>query len=256
MRVTSVQLEIKDRPEAETVRHALALLDEARGSDLILLPELWPCGYFAFDRYRVASETLDGPTVRALGRKARDLGAWIFAGSLVERDGDLLFNTSLLLDADGRLVARYRKMHLFGYRSEERRLLSAGDEVVVAETPWGRAGLSTCYDLRFPELYRRMVDRGAEVFLVSAAWPAARVETWALLGRARAVENQAFLFSCNGAGTSGGVRLGGHSLLVDPTGAVLAEGGDGEALVSSEVDPGAVRAARDEFPALRDRVLS
>ncbi len=256
MRVTSVQLEIRDRPGEETVRHALGLLDEARGSDLILLPELWPCGYFAFDRYAEGAETLDGPTVRAMGRKARELDAWIFAGSLVERDGDRLFNTSLLLDADGRLVARYRKMHLFGYRSEERRLLCAGDEVVVAETPWGRAGLSTCYDLRFPELYRRMVDRGAEVFLVSAAWPAARVETWGLLGRARAIEDQAFLFSCNGAGTSGGVRLGGHSLLVDPTGRVLAEGGEGEALVSSEVAPGAVRAAREEFPALRDRVLS
>jgi predicted amidohydrolase len=100
-----------------------------------------------------------------------------------------------------------------------------------------------------------MIDQGAEIFLVAAAWPAARREPWILLNRARALENQAFLFSCNGAGTNQGVGLGGHSVLVDPLGKVLAEGGDGEALVSVEVDPGVVRRVRDDFPALQDRVL-
>ena len=265
MRVTSIQIEIKDRPRAVTLEHVLALLDRARGSDLILLPELWPCGYFAFDRYRDESEPLDGPTVAALSRKARELGAMLFAGSLVENDGDgdgdddgdgeRLFNTAVLIDASGHLVARYRKMHLFGYRSNEARLLHRGDEVVVVPTPWGRAGLSICYDLRFPELYRRMVDQGADFFLVAAAWPAARREPWVLLNRARALENQAFVFACNTAGINGGVLLGGHSVLIDPLGNVLAEGGDGESLVTCEVTPETVQEVRDEFPALRDRVL-
>jgi predicted amidohydrolase len=255
MRVTSIQLEIKDRPKAETLEHVLSLLDQARGSELVLLPELWPCGYYSFSRYQDESEALDGPTVQALSRKAREIGAFLFAGSLVEREGDRLFNTGLLLDSRGQLVARYRKMHLFGYRSEEGRLLCRGDDVVVVPTPWGRAGLSICYDLRFPELYRRMIDRGAEFFLVAAAWPAARREPWILLNRTRALENQAFLFSCNGAGSNCGVTLGGHSLLVDPLGKVLAEGGDGEGLVSFEADPGAVGRARDDFPSLRDRIL-
>src|SRR5439155_24516947 len=132
--------------------------------------------------------------------------AYLFTGSFVERAGDRLFNTCLLLDARGEVVARYRKIHLFGYQSEEHRLLERGEEVVVAGTPWGRAGLSLCYDLRFPALYRRMIDEGAEFFLVAAAWPAARLEPWILLNRVRALENQAFLFSCNGAGSSGGVQ--------------------------------------------------
>jgi predicted amidohydrolase len=256
MRVTSVQLETGDRLKAEAVAHALDLLDRALGSDLILLPELWPTGYFSFDRYADDGEPIDGPTVRALGEKARVLGAYLVAGSVVERDGGRLYNTCVVLDPDGRLAARYRKVHLFGYRSEERRLLSRGDEAVVVATPWGKAGLSICYDLRFPELYRRLVDRGAEFLLVTAAWPAERIEPWTLLGRARALENQAFLFSCNGAGVNGGVRLGGRSLFVDPLGKVIAGAGDGESVVSVDVDPGAVRSAREAFPALRDRVFN
>src|SRR5262245_24162775 len=110
MRVTSIQIEAGDRPREETLGRVLALLDRARGSDLILLPELWPCGYFAFSRYAAEGEPRDGPTVQALCRKAREIGAFLFAGSIVEREGDRLFNTSLLLDSDGRSVAHYRKM--------------------------------------------------------------------------------------------------------------------------------------------------
>lgn len=256
MRITSIQLEIKDRGKEETVEHVLDLLERARGSDLVLLPELWPSGFFSFDRYRAESEPLGGPTIKRLGEKARELGAHVLAGSFVEADGERLFNTSVLLDDQGQIAARYRKMHLFGYESEEARLLTRGDEVVVVPTPWGRAGLSICYDLRFPELYRKMVDQGAEVLLLVAAWPAARREAWTVLSRARAIENQAFLFSCNGAGVNQGVSIAGHSLLLDPTGQVLAEGGDGEELLACEVDPNLVRNLRGDFPALRDRYLA
>ena len=133
--------------------------------------------------------------------------------------------------------------------------MAPGGGIVVKDMPWGRAGFSICYDLRFPELYRQMIDLGAEVFLTAAAWPAARLEPWLLLNRARALENQAFVFACNGAGTNGGVRLGGHSVFVDPFGKVLAEAGDGEELLSIDVDLGVVRAFRRDFTALQDRVL-
>ncbi len=255
MRVTSIQLEIQDRPRAETLAYGLGLLERAAGSDLILLPELWPTGYFSFSRYEAESEPVDGPTVQALAAKARALGTSLFTGSFVERAGGKLFNTCLLIDASGEVVARYRKMHLFGYQSEERQLLAPGTEVAVRDTPWGRAGFSICYDLRFPELYRRMIDLGAEVFLTAAAWPAARLEPWLLLNRARALENQAFVFACNGAGSSGGVRLGGHSLFVDPFGKVVAEAGDGEELLSIDVDLELVRQFRRDFPALEDRMM-
>jgi predicted amidohydrolase len=109
--------------------------------------------------------------------------------------------------------------------------------------------------LRFPELFRRMVDQGAEVFLVASAWPLARVEAWRLFNRARAHENLAFLISCNCAGQNAGKHYGGHSMIVDPWGRVLAEGGQGGEIVTAEIDPGSVARARAEFPALSDRRL-
>ena len=255
MRVSCIQLASSDRPQDEALGHALEQLQRARGSDLLILPELWPCGYFAFERYAAAAQPLDGPVVESLARKARELGAFIHTGSMVEREGDRLFNTSLLIDAAGQVLARYRKIHPFGYHSDERRLVEEGDEVVSAATPWGCAGLAICYDLRFPELFRRLVDQGAEVFLVASAWPAERLETWRLLCRTRALENQALLIATNAAGTSGGVALAGHSMIVDPWGRVLAEANDAETILTAEVDLETVRQARRDFPALADRRL-
>ncbi|HYJ75438.1 MAG TPA: nitrilase-related carbon-nitrogen hydrolase, partial [Kineosporiaceae bacterium] len=116
-------------------------------------------------------------------------------------------------------------------------------------------GLATCYDLRFPELYRRLVDAGARLVLVPAAWPVARVEAWTLLGRARAIEDQIVVVQCNTGGTHAGVRMGGRSQVVDATGAVLAEAGDGEEVLVVDVDPDAVGAWREAFPVLADRRL-
>lgn len=255
MKVASIQLEMDDRSKAENVDYALARLDQAPAADLILLPEIWPCGFFAFDRYASDSEPLDGPTVRAFRQKARERRCHLIMGSLVERDGAGLFNTTVFIGPDGEIIARYRKIHLFGYQSDETRLLTAGTEIVVADTPWGRAGFSTCYDLRFPELFRRMLDRGAEIFLVPSAWPLARIEAWRLFNRARAHENLAFLVSCNCAGENAGKRYGGHSMIVDPWGQVLAEGGESGETVTAEIDIREVARARAEFPALTDRVL-
>src|SRR5712672_1460157 len=121
MRVTCVQLEFPDRTKEESLHHVLRLLDEARGSDLILLPEIWPCGYFAYDRYAPDSETIAGQLVTTLREKARELKACLFTGSFVERDGEQLYNTCLLLGPGGEILAKYRKIHVFGFESEERR---------------------------------------------------------------------------------------------------------------------------------------
>jgi predicted amidohydrolase len=255
MKVASIQLDMADRPKADNIKHALSAVDGVPAADLILLPEIWPCGFFAFDRYAAESETLDGPTVNAFKRKARERRCHILMGSLVERDEEALYNTTVLIGPDGEIIARYRKIHLFGYQSDETKLLTPGREIVVVESPWGRAGFSTCYDLRFPELFRRMVDRGAEIFLIPSAWPLARIEAWRLFNRARAHENLAFLISCNCAGANTGKRYGGHSMVVDPWGRVLAEGGEGGEIVTAEIDVGQAVAARKEFPALADRVL-
>jgi len=255
VRIASIQLEMTDRPKEKNVEHALSVIDRVPAADLILLPEIWPCGFFAFERYAAESEVLDGPTVSAFRRKAADRGCHIVMGSLVERNADRLFNTTVFIGPGGEILACYRKIHLFGYQSDETKLLTPGKEIIVVDTPWGRTGFSTCYDLRFPELFRRMVDRGAEIFIIPSAWPLARIEAWRLFNRARAHENLAFLVSCNCAGENAGKRYGGHSMVVDPWGGVLVEGGEGGEIVAAEIDPAQVEQARKAFPALADRVF-
>jgi predicted amidohydrolase len=256
MRVTSIQLAITDQPKEKNVKYALGMIDQTPPCDLILLPEIWPCGFFSFDRYEPESEIIDGPLVNAFKDKAGERKCYIFMGSMVENDGGQFFNTSIFLNPEGKITAQYRKMHLFGYQSEESSILTPGQDVVVANTPWGATGFSTCYDLRFPELFRRMVDQGVKFFLVASAWPQVRLEAWKLFNRSRAHENLAFLISCNCAGANKGKKYAGHSMIVDPLGRVVAEGGDQEELVSARIDPGLVDTVRQDFPALEDRVLS
>jgi predicted amidohydrolase len=244
-----------DQPKEKNLDHALFMIDRAPAVDLMLLPEIWSCGFFAFDRYKAESEPLDGPTVSTFRRKARERSCHLLMGSLVERDGNEHFNTTVFIGPDGGIIARYRKIHLFGYQSDEVELLTPGTDIVVVDAPWGRTGFSTCYDLRFPELFRRMVDMGAGIFLVPSAWPLARIEAWRLFNRARAHENLSYLISCNCAGANAGKTYGGHSMIVDPWGVVIAEGGEGEEILTAEIDPGRVAAVREEFPALADRIL-
>jgi predicted amidohydrolase len=194
--------------------------------------------------------------VTALPAKAREKSCHLLMGSLVEQDQGRLFNTSVLIDPAGDVIARYRKIHLFGYQSDERDLLTRGSEVVVAETPWGRCGLATCYDLRFPELFRKMVDLGATLFLVVSAWPLVRLEAWTLFNRARAHENLAYLVSCNCAGKDAGHQYAGHSMIVDPLGNTVAEGDENQCFVSAELDPELVDRTRTDFSALHDRILT
>jgi predicted amidohydrolase len=255
MKVSCIQLEIVDRSKEKNIRHALGLLDHVPPSDLILLPEIWPSGYFSFDRYQSESESVDGPTVEIFRKQARERKCCILMGSFVENDGGQIYNTALLLGPEGNTVACYRKIHLFGYQSDERTILTSGRDVVVVDTPWGKSGFSTCYDLRFPELFRLMVDGGAKFFLIPSAWPMARLEAWRLFNRARAHENLAYLISCNCAGKNVGTQYAGHSMIVDPLGQVIAEGGEKEEVVTAEIDPGLVDSTREEFSFLDNRVF-
>ena len=252
MRVTLIQTEVDGSlPMSERVAGVAAQV-AAADADLVLLPELWATGYFAFDDYAATAEPLDGPIVRALGAAAARAGVRLHAGSIVERDeAGESHNTSLLFDADGTLVHTYRKVHLFGYGSREQELLTPGAQVRA----YGPLALSTCYDLRFPELFRAQVDDGSQLFLVAAAWPLARLAHWQLLLRSRALENQSFLLACNAAGRQGTVELAGRSAVVDPWGEVVAEAGAGAETLTVEIDPDLAVRARKEFPALADRRL-
>ncbi|MFK5690806.1 carbon-nitrogen family hydrolase [Ornithinimicrobium sp. LYQ92] len=257
--------------EERSERVAGLVARHAPGHDLVVLPELWSAGGFASTEWEGRSQDLSGgdvdlpPALVPVARAARGRGAVVHTGSVVERtdqpgpEGRHLWNTSVVLDPDGRVCARYRKVHRFGFGGGEPKLMEAGPDLVVTDLPAPadglRTGLSTCYDLRFPELYRAQLDLGAGLFLIPAAWPMARVEHWRLLLRARALEDQCFVIACNTAGTHAGVEMGGRSAVVDPWGTVLGEAGTGEEVLSVEIDTTEVARAREKFPVLADRRL-
>jgi predicted amidohydrolase len=253
LRVHLIQLAYGDDESPEQRRQRVAgLVRPQTGADLVVLPELWPQGGFAYDRWEEQAERADGPTVQALSAAASELGAMVHMGSFVERDETgRLFNTSVLLGADGAVLTSYRKMHLFGFGEGEPKLMTPGTEVVVHDG----LGVATCYDLRFPELFRALVDRGAIALVMASAWPAKRVGHWRLLAQARAVENQMYVVACNTAGTHAGVPMGGHSMVVDPWGVVLAEAGEEEEVLAVDLDLASVASTRASFPVLADRRL-
>lgn len=267
MRIAVVQLAYgDDETQAERTARVVDVVRRQAGHDLVVLPELWSAGGFDYRAWPERAQQVDGPVTTALAEAAREIGAVLHTGSIVEQpDGETgpegrgRWNTSVVLGPDGAYVARYRKVHRFGFGAGEPKLMEAGQDVVVVDLPAPadrlRAGLSTCYDLRFPELYRAQVDAGAELFLVPAAWPAARVEAWRLLLRARAIEDQCFVVACNTAGTHAGHEMGGYSAVVDPTGEVLAEAGTTEEVLSVEIEPGQLAQLRQRFPVLADRRL-
>ncbi|MER7764053.1 carbon-nitrogen family hydrolase [Streptomyces sp. NPDC097619] len=276
MRASLIQIDVNEGESAADRRtRAAALVREQRGSGLVLLPELWTVGAFAYERFEAEAEELRGPTHAVMAEAARDAGVWLHAGSIVERGADgTLYNTSLVYAPDGSSAATYRKIHRFGFDSGEAVMMGRGDELRTVEIPVpaedpkpGGApaepavarpfvlGLSTCYDLRFPELYRGLVDAGATVLAVSAGWPERRLGHWTLLARARAVENQSYVLAVATAGSHAGVAMSGHSQVVDPWGEVLAEAGSGEEVLRVELDPAKVPDTREQFPALKDRLL-
>ncbi|WP_432088735.1 carbon-nitrogen family hydrolase, partial [Streptomyces sp. bgisy095] len=257
MRASLIQIAVDpDEPvDARRARAARLVREESGHADLVVLPELWTVGAFASDLFAAESEPLNGPTHRVMAEAARDAGVWLHAGSFVETEAGALYNTSLVLSPDGELAASYRKIHRFGFDTGEAVLMAAGEDLVTVDLPHLTVGVGTCYDLRFPELFRGLVDAGAQAFVVPAGWPARRRGHWTLLARARAVENQAYVLACGTAGTHAGVEQAGHSIVVDPWGEVLAEAGPGEEVLRVELDPGRVATTREDFPALKDRVL-
>ncbi|MGV9346413.1 carbon-nitrogen family hydrolase [Streptomyces spiralis] len=258
MRASLIQIAVDEGESVESRRERTASLvrSQAGAADLVVLPELWTTGAFAFEEFGREAEPLEGPTYEAMAKAASDAGVWLHAGSIPERDPEgPLYNTSLVFTPTGDLAAAYRKVHRFGFDKGEAVLMGAGRDLVTVRLPDTTLGLATCYDLRFPELFRGLVDAGAETLVVPAGWPERRRAHWTLLARARAVEDQAFVLACGTAGTHAGVPQAGHSIVVDPWGEVLAEAGHGEEILTVDFDPAKVATTREQFPALKDRVL-
>ncbi|WHM37817.1 carbon-nitrogen family hydrolase [Streptomyces sp. BPTC-684] len=258
MRASLIQFGVDPQESVDSRRQrAASLVREQSGADLVVLPELWTVGAFAYESFAAEAErAADGPTHEAMSKAARDAGVWLHAGSIPERGADGgLYNTSLVFSPEGELTATYRKIHRFGFDQGEAVLMSAGADLVTVALPGTTLGLATCYDLRFPELFRGLVDAGAQTFVIPAGWPARRLAHWTLLARARAVENQAYVLACGTGGSHAGVPQAGHSIVVDPWGEVLAEAGEDEEVLTVELDEEKVAAVREQFPALKDRRL-
>ncbi|WP_226013127.1 carbon-nitrogen family hydrolase [Halomicrobium salinisoli] len=261
------QIEVEPADLSGNVARAEDAIERAadRGADLVALPELFDVGYFAFDSYARAAQPLGGERLTRLREAASERGVALLAGTVVEdlaasaAEGfetpaeEGYANTAVLFDADGERRLVYRKHHLFGYGSEAPDRLTPGERLATADVGGFTVAVTTCYDLRFPELYRRLVDRGATLALVPSAWPYPRVEHWQLFPRTRAVENLMYVAAVNGVGDFDDAELLGRSAVYDPWGTRVAAAGDDPALVTAAVDPERVAAVREEFPALDDR---
>ncbi len=255
VRVALIQLDCSTSESvADRVTRTFELVERtASQADILVLPEMWHVGAHDVDAAREHAQPIDGPLVTGLAALAREHRIWLHGGSFCEVDADgNHFNTSVLFAPDGELVGTYRKVHLFGFEGGETVLMSGGDELVVVDTPLGPTGLATCYDLRFPELFRALTEGGATALLIASGWPTSRIGHWDVLAQARAIENQVWLLACNEVGQQGAVELGGHSIAVSPTGAVVAHGGSDEQVVIVEVDPDEVTRWREQFPVLAD----
>lgn len=234
---------------------ALAVAEAARRrSQFVLLPELWSTAC-ALDRAAELASPLaaavDGSWFGRFAALAQEHGVWL-AGSMLEEHEGRFYNCLALYDPQGRLHAAYRKLHLFRLMAEDQ-YLQPGASGVVVDTPWGKMGLAICYDLRFPELFRRYALEGARLMLAPAEWPHPRREHWRTLLRARAIENQCFVAACNRVGTTGADRFFGASALIDPWGEALVEGGEAAMLLTATIDLAQVDAVRQRIPIFADR---
>ena len=255
-KVALVQLDVSD---AESVTDRIArtagMVESIVDADLIVLPELWHVGAFDLKNAKAHAEPFDGPLVARMREAAIKANTTLHMGSFAELVGDKRHNTAVLIDPAGDILATYRKIHLFGWEEGEPSVMTAGESCVVLPTPLGATGLATCYDLRFPEMFRRLVDSGAETFLLDSGWPSPRINHWTVLAQARAIENQAWMIACNSAGTHAGVEMGGSSIVVDPRGNVVAQAGVSEEILIVDIDVDVARTWRRQFPVLADRVL-
>lgn len=249
----------------ENLETAARLLADAarRGAQLVTMPEYWPImGMSDSDKVGHAEQPGHGSIQDFMAAQAREHGIWLIGGTLplVSGDAGKMLNTTLVYDPQGRPVGRYDKIHLFGFNKgsesyDEARTIVPGETVGAFEAPFGRVGLSICYDLRFPELFRAMGE--CALIVVPAAFThTTGLAHWEVLLRARAIENQCYVLASAQGGTHrNGRRTFGHSMLIDPWGQVKAVLEEGEGVVSGEIDPGFLAEVRQNLPALKHRKL-
>lgn len=248
--------------EAQNLQNIEELLAGAGPADLVALPEIFSLRGND-ERCRAASTMLNSHTAVGHARNwCSEYGCCILLGSLIEREGDRIYNTSVLLNRKGEITAAYRKIHLFsaelkdGTIVRESDMYTPGDEPVICDLEGWKCGLSICYDLRFPELFRAYSQTGADLIFAPSNFTAATgKDHWEVLVRARAIENQCWMVAPNQCGENPdtGVKSYGHSMIVDPWGKIAAKAGTEPCVIKAELDPAAIQDVRKRLPALKHR---
>ncbi len=223
---------------------------QARGADIVVLPELWASAY-DLEHGRAHAAALGTGMFAEIESMAREYHIAI-VGSLLESDGIRLYNTATYVDKEGHRLSAYRKVHLVPMLEEDK-YLTGGDAAPVWGAPFGSFALAICYDLRFPELWRHYALAGAHLVFLPAEWPIQRIAHWQTLLPARAIENQYYVVGTNRVGKSKDQTFGGHSMIVNPWGDILVEGDEGEAVLIASIDLDLVAQVRERVPVFKDR---
>ena len=250
MKIGLGQIACKAADVDANVRTLTAAVQRAadEGCSVVLLPEVSDTGY-AMSRIPELAGTWDGGAFEAMCAIARRTGLHVICG-LTERDGDDVYNSLAVITGEGRLAAKYRKIHLIDAGAiRESRRFRAGDELALVSIGGLTWGLMICYDLRFAELARALMHRGADVLVYCSAWPKSRIAHWQAMTRGRAVESQVYVLAANRVGTEEDMKFGGRSVIVDPSGVVLAEADDeGETLITADMSGSRIEEVRREVP--------
>jgi predicted amidohydrolase len=221
-----------------------------RGSDMIVLPEMWTTGY-AWENVEALGRR-QAEVVQAVAELAKTHQIWLNGSMLALNEAGQRTNTSILFDPQGQPAGVYRKVHLFGLMAEDQ-YLTAGQQLTAVETPWGLSGLAICYDLRFAEMFRTYALNGVVMVYLPAEWPHPRLAHWRTLLRARAIENQMFIIAVNRVGHDGTFDFCGHSTIIDPWGNTVVEAGESEMLLTATIDTDLVAEVRQKIPVFADR---
>lgn len=253
MRVSSIQMDVElGRPKAN-MEKAAELVEKAMKDkpDVIVLPETWNVGFLP-KNYEELADVEGKDTIALLSRLAKKFEVNIIGGSVVNKLGNMIYNTSYSFDRQGKVIAAYNKIHLFS-PSREHEYFEHGKELCTFELDGVKAGLIICYDLRFPELARSLALQGVQILFVPAEWPHPRSHHWRILALARAIENQMFVVAVNGAGRTPKAQYCGNSLIIDPWGELIADAGEGEKIITGNLDLSVIKDIRERINVFRDR---
>ncbi|MDO5832132.1 MAG: carbon-nitrogen hydrolase family protein [Methanobrevibacter sp.] len=256
------QMNVIDNKEAN-IENASLMINEAisKNADFIVLPEMFNCPYSNDKFIEYAEEEQNSLTLNKIASLAKNNNVYILAGSIPEKEEDKLYNTSYLFDRSGKMLAKHRKMHLFDIdvkgkiTFKESDVLTAGDDFTIADTEFGKIGIGICYDVRFPELARIMVEKGALILFYPGAFNMTTGPAhWELLFRSRALDNQVYCVGVAPAlNKDASYHSFGHSIIANPWGEVLAEANEEESLIICEIDLDEIKKVREELPLLKNK---